>query len=90
MGRRLLLQPLQLQQRLLAQGAGAGAAGVAPPPPTAPCGGDRPRRMGRPRQQQRGSASAAITRQAYLSEEIQIGAIVGWIFNNEQEGYRIK
>jgi hypothetical protein len=38
----------------------------------------------------RGSGSAAIIREAYLSEEIRSGAIVGWIFNNEQEGYRIK
>jgi hypothetical protein len=51
---------------------------------------ERLRQMERARQQQRGSGSAAITRQAYLSEEIQIGSIVGWIFNNEQEGYRIK
>jgi hypothetical protein len=37
-----------------------------------------------------GSGSAAITRQAYLFEEIRSGAVVGWIFNNEQGGYRIK
>jgi hypothetical protein len=23
-------------------------------------------------------------------EEIRIGEVVGWIFNNEEEGYRIK
>jgi hypothetical protein len=34
--------------------------------------------------------SAAITMQAYRSEEIRIGEVVGWIFNNEEEGYRIK
>ncbi|HEX8634615.1 MAG TPA: hypothetical protein VF703_10740 [Pyrinomonadaceae bacterium] len=35
--------------------------------------------------------SAAFTREAYLSEQIQIGAVVGWIFNNEKNfGYRIK
>jgi hypothetical protein len=35
--------------------------------------------------------SAAFTRDAYLSDSIQIGAVVGWIFNNEEDfGYRIK
>ncbi len=35
--------------------------------------------------------SAAFTHKAYLSDQIQIGAVVGWIFNNEPEfGYRIK
>jgi hypothetical protein len=35
--------------------------------------------------------SAAFTREAYLSDWIKIGAVVGWIFNNEPEfGYRIK
>jgi hypothetical protein len=40
--------------------------------------------------------SAAFTHKAYLSDRIQIGAVVGWIFNNEVEdnevkfGYRIK
>lgn len=34
--------------------------------------------------------SAAITMSAYRSEEIHIGEVVGWIFNNEEQGYRIK
>jgi hypothetical protein len=35
--------------------------------------------------------SAAFTREAYLSDEIKIGVVVGWIFNNEDSfGYRIK
>ena len=34
--------------------------------------------------------SAGITMEAYRSEEIRIGEVVGWIFNNEEEGYRIK
>ena len=36
--------------------------------------------------------SAAVTRQTYLSDEIRIGDIVAWIFNNDPEilGYRIK
>jgi hypothetical protein len=42
------------------------------------------------RKRLRGSGSAAITRHAYLDKDIRSGAIVGWIFNNEQEGYRIK
>ncbi len=46
--------------------------------------------MGRARQQLRMSGSAAITRNAYLTDEIHIGTIAGWVFNNEQGGYRIK
>ncbi|MBI3177822.1 MAG: hypothetical protein HYZ35_07515 [Chloroflexi bacterium] len=46
--------------------------------------------MERSRQSLRGKGSAAITREAYLFDEIRIGAIAGWIFNNEEEGYRIK
>ena len=38
----------------------------------------------------RGRGSAAVTREAYLSEEISIGAVAGWIFNNEENAYRIK
>jgi hypothetical protein len=38
----------------------------------------------------RGRGSAAVTRASYLSDEIAIGAVVGWIFNNEEGGYRIK
>ncbi|HKV37839.1 MAG TPA: hypothetical protein VJX67_01405, partial [Blastocatellia bacterium] len=34
--------------------------------------------------------SAAITMEAYRSEDIRIGEVVGWIFNNEEQGYRIK
>ncbi len=41
-------------------------------------------------QRVRGRGSAAITREAYLSEDISIGAVAGWIFNNEEGGYRIK
>ena len=32
--------------------------------------------------------SAQITREAYRSDEIKIGEVVGWIFNNEENGYR--
>ena len=38
----------------------------------------------------RGRGSSAVTREAYLSEEIHIGAVAGWIFNNEENAYRIK
>jgi hypothetical protein len=38
----------------------------------------------------RDSGSAAITREAYLGEAIAPGAVVGWVFNNEEGGYRIK
>lgn len=34
--------------------------------------------------------SAEITMEAYRSKEIRIGEVVGWIFNNEVKGYRIK
>jgi hypothetical protein len=43
------------------------------------------------------SGSAAFTREAYLSDWIKIGSVVGWIFNNEMKddgelkfGHRIK
>ncbi|HXG67843.1 MAG TPA: hypothetical protein VNO70_22275 [Blastocatellia bacterium] len=51
---------------------------------------DRFRRMLRSAQTIHRQGSAAITMQAYRSEEIRIGEVVGWIFNNEEEGYRIK
>jgi hypothetical protein len=47
-------------------------------------------KMQREAQRVRGRGSAAITREAYLGEEISAGAVVGWIFNNEEGGYRIK
>ena len=34
--------------------------------------------------------SAGITMEAYRSDEISIGEVVGWILNNEEKGYRIK
>jgi hypothetical protein len=47
--------------------------------------------MGQGAERIRERGSAAFTRGAYLSEKIQIGAVVGWIFNNEENfGYRIK
>jgi hypothetical protein len=51
---------------------------------------DRFTRMLRSAQSIHRQGSAAITMSAYRSEEIRIGEVVGWIFNNEEEGYRIK
>jgi hypothetical protein len=51
---------------------------------------DRFRRMLRSAQSIHRQGSAAITMEAYRSEDIRIGEVVGWIFNNEEEGYRIK
>ena len=47
-------------------------------------------RMQREAQALRGRGSSAITREAYLSDDISIGAVVGWILNNEMGAYRIK
>ncbi|NOX61204.1 MAG: hypothetical protein GXP42_04555 [Chloroflexi bacterium] len=46
--------------------------------------------MARIRQQIRLKGSAAITREGYLWDDIRPGSIVGWIFNNEEQAYRIK
>lgn len=51
---------------------------------------DRFEKMRRAQQQLRGRGSAAITMEAYLDEEIRIGDVVAWVFNNEEMGYRIK
>ena len=49
------------------------------------------REMGRGAARLRESGSASVTRDAYLSDRIEPGAVVGWIFNNEENfGYRIK
>lgn len=51
---------------------------------------ERFKKMQREKQRLRGRGSSAVTREAYLSENIHIGAVVAWIFNNENFGYRIK
>ncbi|HZY45701.1 MAG TPA: hypothetical protein VFF70_13225, partial [Anaerolineae bacterium] len=51
---------------------------------------DRFARMKRENEQTHGRGSAAITLQTYWSDEISIGAVAGWIFNNEEGGFRIK
>ena len=45
--------------------------------------------MRRGRQNMRGKGSAAVNRAAYLHEDIQIGEVVSWIFNNEIGGFRL-
>jgi hypothetical protein len=37
----------------------------------------------------RGRGSASVARETYLFEDIRIGEIVGWIFNNEMDAYRM-
>jgi hypothetical protein len=51
---------------------------------------ERFEKMERSRLQIRGRGSAAVTLEGYIYEDIRIGEVVGWIFNNEHEGYRIK
>jgi hypothetical protein len=46
--------------------------------------------MQREAQRLRGRGSSAVTREAYLGDAISPGAVVGWIFNNEEDAYRIK
>lgn len=46
--------------------------------------------MLRARERIGGKGSAAVDREAYLFNEIFIGEVVGWVFNNEMGGYRIK
>ena len=51
---------------------------------------ERFEKMQRAQQQIRGRGSPAVTMEAYLPEEIRIGDVVAWVFNNEEIGYRIK
>jgi hypothetical protein len=51
---------------------------------------ERFERMKRSQDKLRGRGSAAVTMEAYLSENIHIGNVVAWIFNNQEGGYRIK
>ncbi len=51
---------------------------------------ERFEKMESSRLQIRGRGSAAVTLEGYIYEDIRIGEVVGWIFNNEHEGYRIK
>jgi hypothetical protein len=51
---------------------------------------ERFEKMERSRQDIRGRGSAAVTIEGYIYDNIRIGEVVGWIFNNEQDGYRVK
>ena len=51
---------------------------------------ERLEKMEKSRQDIRGRGSAAVTIEGYIYDNIRIGEVVGWIFNNEQDGYRIK
>jgi len=50
----------------------------------------RLQKMENSRQRIHGQGSAAVTRKVYLYDDIRIGEVVGWIFNNEKEGDRLK
>jgi hypothetical protein len=47
-------------------------------------------KMHRPPGEIRERGSAAFTREGYVGDVIKIGIVVGWIFNNEFNAYRIK
>jgi hypothetical protein len=51
---------------------------------------DRFRRMRRTRHMLHTRGTSSVTMKTYLPETIEIGAVVAWIFNNAEEGYRIK
>jgi hypothetical protein len=51
---------------------------------------ERFEKMERSHQDIRGRGSAAVTIEGYIYDTIRIGEVVGWIFNNEQDGYRVK
>lgn len=51
---------------------------------------ERFEKMEMSRQDIRGRGSAAVTLEGYIYDNIRIGEVVGWIFNNERDGYRIK
>jgi hypothetical protein len=34
--------------------------------------------------------TSSLTMKTYLPETIEIGVVVAWIFNNDDQGYRIK
>jgi len=51
---------------------------------------DRFRRMETERQELARKGSAAVSRATYLPVGLKIGDVVGWIFNNEMGGFRVK
>jgi hypothetical protein len=51
---------------------------------------ERFQRMRRSRHYLHTRGTSSITMKTYLTDSIEIGAVVAWIFNNEEQGYRIK
>lgn len=51
---------------------------------------DRFERMQRTKHTLHTRGTSSVTMKTYLPETIEIGAVVAWIFNNEEGGYRIK
>lgn len=51
---------------------------------------DRFRRMLRTRHMLHTRGSSSVTMKTYLPENIEIGAVVAWLFNNDRQGFRIK
>ena len=51
---------------------------------------DRFERMQRAQHMLHTHGTSSIFRNTYLHETIEIGAVVAWIFSNEEGGYRIK
>jgi hypothetical protein len=51
---------------------------------------ERFKQMRRSRHYLHTRGTSSITMKTYLTDSIEIGAIVAWIFNNEASGYRIK
>ncbi len=51
---------------------------------------DRFQRMRRTRHMLHTRGTSSLTMKTYLPETIEIGIVVAWIFNNDDQGYRIK
>lgn len=51
---------------------------------------DRFERMRRTRHMLHTRGTSSVTMKTYLTESIEIGAVVAWLFNNDYEGHRIK
>jgi hypothetical protein len=51
---------------------------------------ERFRRMRRSQHMLHTRGTSSITMKTYLTDTIEIGAVVAWIFNNEEQGHRIK
>lgn len=51
---------------------------------------DRFRRMRRTQHMLHTRGTSSVTMKTYLPETIEIGAVVAWLFNNDEGGYRIK